>query len=66
MARYIGTITEAEVGVGAFHSPLGRAAKTALGRILPQDVGKEVYEVARLVYQVENDEQRDARLGARR
>lgn len=36
--------------------------RQAIGRILPQDKGKQVYEVAARVYQVENDEQLKSRL----
>lgn len=35
--------------------------KNALGKLLPQDVGKRVYQVGE-IYQVENSQQRDRRL----
>jgi len=45
----------------------GWKLRECLGRVLPQDIGKRVYEITcddgvRTIYQVENNEQRDARL----
>lgn len=39
------------------------ALMQTMGRLMPGDVGKQVFEIDG-IYQVENDEQRDARLNA--
>jgi hypothetical protein len=62
-ARYVFTITEEHLhGRNIQHWKL----RDCIGRILPIDLGKRVYEVTTpdgySIYQVENDEQRDKRL----
>lgn len=59
MARsYLGTITLQDWLVDATICP----ARGVLGRILESDIGKRYYRVGN-VTQVENDEQRNRRLG---
>ena len=56
MARLVGTI-----GITPFSSKEERLIRAAIGRILPCDDGKRVYEVEWNFYQVENEEQRKMR-----
>ena len=60
------TIDRGDVGIRYFHV-FGHLwlVEEFIGTILPQDVGKRVYQVGDIL-QVENDEQRDARVFARR
>jgi len=55
--RYIGTI-----GVTPFSSIEDRRIRAAIGRILPCDDGKRVFEIKPGIYQVENEQQRNRRL----
>ena len=62
MARAFYTLTAADVGkpwIRAFGRT--RLVSEFIGRVLPGDVGKRVYLVGDIL-QVENDEQRDARI----
>jgi len=68
-ARLVHTITEADVGRSYARQacPCCGARRSinfgdVLGRVLPGDVGKRIYNVGGGVLQVENDAQRDARL----
>ena len=62
MTRKFKTIEAYDVGASYIRA-FGRSwpAQYFIGRILPQDVGKRVYLVGDIL-QVENNEQRDARL----
>lgn len=66
MTRPFYTLTENDVGRAAVRA-FGKVwmASTFIGRVLPGDVGKRVYQVGDIV-QVENDQQRDARLASPR
>lgn len=73
--RYIGTIDETAVGKGGIRREVcahcGRGGEfvsllRAIGRVLPQDIGKRVYDTGDGVIQVENNEQRDRRLARER
>lgn len=72
MNKYLGTIDDTAVRKGGIRravcSRCGRGGEFvsllgAIGRVLPQDIGKRVYDTGDGVIQVENDEQRDRRLG---
>ena len=65
--RALFDITEANV-----KDPLGTLGarqwwklKETMGRLLPCDIGKRVYQHSSGIYQVESEEQRDKRLRAR-
>ena len=58
--RYVKTITAEDVGRYDWR------LASAIGRVQRQDIGKQVFEVSRDVYQVENNEQRDNRLKTER
>ena len=64
--KYLFTIEPGDVSGAPSHRPERFRLLAALGRILPCDIGKRVYEVSdgcgRTFYQVENDEQRDERI----
>lgn len=73
--RYIGTIDETAVRKGGIRravcSCCGRGGEFvsllgAIGRVMPIDIGKRVYDTGDGVIQVENDEQRDQRLARER
>jgi hypothetical protein len=51
--KYVGTI-----GMTCFSSQEELLIRQAIGRILPGDDGKQVYEISANVYQVENEDQR--------
>ena len=68
MRKLVHTVVASDVGKGAyFGGPSShRGCFAPLGRVQKCDVGKRIYLVscdALPVYQVENDEQRDRRLG---
>jgi len=59
--EYLYTITAEHVRNPKSPGKQWRALYQCIGRLLPGDVGKRVYRVGDIV-QVENNEQRDARL----
>jgi hypothetical protein len=59
--EYVGTITKADVGKPMFK---GYLVQNFIGQIQPRDVGKQVFKYPGTnVLQVENDKQRNERLG---
>ena len=60
---YVHTITKEDIGKG-HHKIAGRTwpASSWIGHVMPGDVGKRVYLTGGIL-QVENDAQRDVRLG---
>lgn len=56
-------LQQSDVGRATIHA-FGKSWRVAdfLGRVLPQDIGKRVFKVGDDILQVENDEQRAARL----
>lgn len=62
MARYVMTITEDHVRNPRTLGQDWFRIVDAIGRLLPCDAGKRVYDTGNGVWQVENNEQRDARL----
>lgn len=64
MRKYVLTITPEHIdNPRSLGIEQCRRVLECMGRLLPGDVGKQVYDMGNGVYQVENDEQRDKRLG---